>query len=111
MRVPGILTAPQVRNDNCAEKDLRVTERTTVRLITFTHPFNLDSLVAPLEAGTYRLVVDEEVIEGLSFKAYRKIATHLEIPAISIQAVRRQSLKVSSAEIASALRNDTLPLG
>lgn len=83
-----------------------VTERTTVRLITFRHPFNLESLVAPLDAGTYRLVVDEELIEGLSFTAYRKVATHLEIPAISVEAVRRQSLKVSSDEIASALRID-----
>jgi len=52
------------------------------------------------------LVVDEELIEGLSFTAYRKVATHLEIPAISVEAVRRQSLKVSSDEIASALRID-----
>ena len=86
-------------------------ERTTVRLITFTRPFNIEALVAPLEAGTYRLVVDEELIQGLNFNAYRKVATHLEIPAIAIQPVERQSVKVSPDEIASALRNDTQPLG
>lgn len=88
-----------------------MTERTTVRLITFTRPFNLGSLVTPLEAGTYRLIVDEELIQGVSFTAYRKVATHLEIPAIAIQPVKRQSIKVSSDEIATALRDDASPMG
>lgn len=81
-------------------------ERTTNSEITFAHPFVLSSLVAPLDAGTYRLVVDEELIEGLSFSAYRRVATHLEIPAISVQTVKRQFLQVSSAEIEAALRKD-----
>lgn len=81
-------------------------ERTTNSEITFAHPFALSSLVAPLQAGTYRLVVDEELIEGLSFPAYRRVATHLEIPAISVEAGTRQFLQVTAAEIESALRND-----
>ncbi|CUX46346.1 hypothetical protein [Agrobacterium deltaense] len=81
-------------------------ERTTNSEITFAHPFVLSSLVAPLDAGTYRLVVDEELIEGLSFSAYRRVATHLEIPAISAKTVKRQFLQVSSAEIDDALRKD-----
>jgi hypothetical protein len=59
-----------------------------------------------LDAGTYRLVVDEELIEGLSFTAYRRVATHLEIPAISVAMARRQFLQVSSAEIDEALARD-----
>lgn len=81
-------------------------EKTTIREITFAHPFVLSSLVAPLQAGTYRLVVDEELLEGLSFSAYRRVATHLEIPAISVEAGKRQFLQVSAAEIESVLRND-----
>ncbi|MFK3854622.1 hypothetical protein [Agrobacterium pusense] len=81
-------------------------ERTTISEITFAHAFVLSSLVAPLDAGTYRLVVDEELIEGLSFTAYRRVATHLEIPAISAQTVKRQFLQVSSAEIDDAIRKD-----
>ncbi|MDR6759706.1 hypothetical protein J2Y48_005024 [Mycoplana sp. BE70] len=83
-----------------------MTVRTTNSEITFAHPFVLSNLVAPLQAGTYRLVVDEELIEGLSLAAYRRVATHLEIPAISVEAGTRQFLPVSAAEIASALRND-----
>ena len=81
-------------------------ERTTTSEITFAHPFALSSLVVPLQAGTYRLVVDEELIEGISYVAYRRVAAHLEIPAISVEAGTRQFLQVSADEIASALRND-----
>jgi len=81
-------------------------ERTTETQITFEHPFILDGLVAPLQAGTYRLVVDEELIEGLSFSAYRRVGTHLEIPAISAVTATRQFLQVTAAEIESALLRD-----
>ncbi|MDR6759759.1 hypothetical protein J2Y48_005077 [Mycoplana sp. BE70] len=87
-------------------------ERTTETQITFEHPFVLGCLVAPLQAGTYRLVVDEELIEGLSFSAYRRVATHLEIPAISTVTATRQFLRVSAAEIESALLKDAgIPTG
>lgn len=84
----------------------KMTERTTETEITFTHAFRLESLSEPLEAGTYRLVVDEELIEGLSFTAYRRVATHLEIPAISVAMARRQFLQVSPSEIDEALARD-----
>ena len=44
-----------------------MTERTIETEITFTHPFELSSFVKPFEAGTYRLIIDEEEIEGLSY--------------------------------------------
>lgn len=81
-------------------------ERTTESEVTFAHPFTLDSLVQPLDAGTYRLVVDEELIEGLSFPAYRRTGTHLEIPAMSIATGKRQFLQVTKSEIDAALRRD-----
>ena len=81
-------------------------ERTTYSEITFENSFSISGLVVPLEAGTYRLVVDEELVEGLSFCSYQPVATHLEIPAISAQTVKRQFLQVSAAEIEEALQKD-----
>ncbi|OAE43813.1 hypothetical protein [Agrobacterium tumefaciens] len=81
-------------------------ERKTYSEITFANPFVLEGLVRPLEAGTYRLVVDEQLIEGLSFPSYQPVATHLEIPSISAQLVTRQFLQVSAGEIEEALRKD-----
>jgi len=81
-------------------------ERTTETEITFTHPFVLSSLIVPLEAGTYRLIVDEEEIEGLSFSAFRRTSTQLEIPSVTTAIGTRQRLRVTSQEIETALAKD-----
>jgi len=83
-----------------------MTERTTESEVTFSHPFILSSLFMPLDAGIYRLVVDEELIEGLSFPAYRRTGTHLEIPAIGAKMGSRQFLQVQPEEIEAALHKD-----
>lgn len=80
--------------------------RTTETEITFNRPFQIESLVEPQEAGTYRLIVDEELISGLSFSAYKRVATHLEIPCVSASNVVRQRLQVSYNEIYRALAMD-----
>lgn len=81
-------------------------EKTTEKLIDFNHPFSIGALVTPLEAGTYRLTVDEELIEGLSFPAYRTVASHLEIPAVGHSLGRSQYLQVTVDEIEEALKAD-----
>ena len=81
-------------------------ERTTASEITFSHPFILGSLIVPLDAGTYRLIVDEELIEGLSFPAYRRTGTHLEIPAVGVEIGTRQLLQVPRQELEAAMQRD-----
>lgn len=55
--------------------DLRTT-RSTVR---FTHPFLLPGYEEDLPAGDYEVIVEEEPLQGLSFAAYRRIASYLLI--------------------------------
>jgi len=83
-----------------------MTERTPASEITFSHPFILGSLIVPLDAGTYRLIVDEELIEGLSFPAYRRTGTHLEIPAVGVEIGTRQLLQVPLQELEAAMQRD-----
>jgi len=83
-----------------------MTERTTESEITFSHPFVLSSLVRPFDPGTYRLLVDEGLIEGLSFAAYKRTGTHLEIPALGIDIGTRQLLLVHPHELEAALHKD-----
>jgi hypothetical protein len=83
-----------------------MTTRTTESEITFSRPFVLSSLVMPLDPGTYRLVVDEELIEGLSFPAYRRTGTHLEIPAVGIDIGSRQLLQVYPQELEAQMHKD-----
>lgn len=66
----------------------------------------LGPLVVPLDAGTYRLLVDEELIEGLLFPAYRRTATHLEIPAVGINIGTRQLLQVDLRDVEAAIKKD-----
>jgi hypothetical protein len=52
-----------------------MTVRTTRTTVTFRHPFSLKGADGPLPAGDYRVLTDEELIDGLSFLAYRRVAT------------------------------------
>nr|WP_299938300.1 hypothetical protein [uncultured Nitratireductor sp.] len=85
-----------------------MTVRTTDTKVTFRQPFMLSSLDVRQPAGTYRLVIDEEEIFGLSFLAYRRTATMLHIPAISIKSSRHQVVEVDPEELAAALDADAL---
>jgi hypothetical protein len=83
-----------------------MTERITASDVTFAHPFVLGSVVQPYDAGTYRLLVEEEQIEELSFVAYRRTSSRLEIPAISVRTGIRQSIQVDPQELEAALLRD-----
>jgi hypothetical protein len=64
--------------------------RTTRETVTFDRPFLLTAVDEVQPAGTYTVEVDEELIEGLSFLAYRRVATTIYLPLRhgSVQAVR-----------------------
>ncbi len=83
-----------------------MSDRTTETTVTFKRPFTLPSVDAPQPAGTYRLVTDEEEILGLSFLAFRRTATMLHTPAISISGRPDQVVSVTSTELAAALEAD-----
>jgi hypothetical protein len=80
--------------------------RTRETTITFDHPFQLSDADGVLPAGTYRIVVDEEPILGLSFIAYRRVATMLHTPALAAPQGRNERLSVNAAELDAALLKD-----
>ena len=49
--------------------------RTKRRTLTFSRAFKLESVERSFPAGAYELVMDEELIEGLSFPVYRRVAS------------------------------------
>ncbi|CCB66513.1 hypothetical protein [Hyphomicrobium sp. MC1] len=53
-------------------------ERTMRKLVTFQRPFLLPGFEEPLGPGTYTVDTTEELIEGLSFVAYRRVSTTIE---------------------------------
>ena len=60
-----------------------MTTRTTTKSVTFHRPFYLKGIDRLLPPADYRVVTDEEVIDGLSFAAYRRVSTVIFVPAES----------------------------
>ena len=80
--------------------------RTTLSSVTFTRPFTLSSVEGVQPAGTYRLVTEEEPLEGLSFAAYRRTATLLHLPAAPTPGQTRQVVPVDPDELSAVLAVD-----
>ena len=51
--------------------------RTARSIVSFAHPFRLAGYEDDLPAGDYQVDADEELLEGLSFEAYRRTGTYL----------------------------------
>jgi hypothetical protein len=82
--------------------------RTSRKTVTFGHPFSLVGVERSLPAGSYDVVTDEELIEGLSFPAYRRLATMMLVPARSGRASSVEMLTVDPLDLAAAQERDQL---
>ena len=58
-----------------------MTVRTSHKTVTFTQPFSLSALDEVQAAGTYTVETEEESLPGLSFPAWRRIATLIFLPS------------------------------
>ena len=56
-----------------------MSSRTTTSHVTFLHPFVMGGYPDELPAGTYEVTAEDEILQSLSFSAYRRTATHLLI--------------------------------
>jgi hypothetical protein len=85
--------------------------RSTTATVTFAHPFSLSGMDDVLPAGTYTVETEEELVEGLSFPAYRRLSTVLLLPGAAGSSIRFQALDVDPSELEEALRRDALADG
>jgi hypothetical protein len=60
-----------------------------------------------LPPGSYKVITDEEMIEGLWFAAFRRVATLIEVPAEVGRAT--QLISVGSVDLSDAQRIDERP--
>jgi hypothetical protein len=81
-------------------------DRTTESIVTFRNTFSIGSAVIDEPAGGYRITKVEELIEGLSYPAFRTISMSIQIPAIGKSSLTTQFYNIGSEELYAALRND-----
>jgi hypothetical protein len=79
--------------------------RTLRTNVAFAKPFLLKGVDRVLPAGTYKVVTDEELIEGLSFLAYRRVATMIFVPA-QAQASATEMVSIDPMELQAAQEQD-----
>jgi len=69
----------------------------------FAHPFDLKGVDRTLPAGSYDIVSDDELIEGLSFPCYRRVATYIMAPAPHAS---MEMIPIAPLDLADAQRID-----
>jgi hypothetical protein len=80
--------------------------RTTHSIAHFAAPFVLGGLEGKLPAGDYDIDHDEELIDGMSWLAWRRVATFIHLPARTVKSPTSQLIAIDHAELETALRQD-----
>ena len=76
--------------------------------VTFKHPFRIKGIDRQLQAGAYEVVTDEEMIEGLSFPCFRRVATLIMVPGAPPQNSSIEMISISSVDLADAQQADAV---
>jgi hypothetical protein len=79
-----------------------MTVRTSRKSVTFTQPFSLSGIDEVQPAGTYTVVTDEELLPGLSFPAYRRVATLIVLRSRGVEEV----VSIDPLELQAAQERD-----
>ncbi|MDZ4368861.1 MAG: hypothetical protein U0987_17835 [Afipia sp.] len=85
-----------------------MTMRTRRETVIFKHPTRIKGIERLLPAGAYEVVTDEEMIEGLSFPSFRRIATMIMVPGAPPHHHSMEMLAISSIDLADAQHHDAV---
>jgi hypothetical protein len=87
-------------------RSVDMTTRTRRETVHFKHPFRIKGVDRLLPPGGYEIVTDEEMIEGLSFASFRRVATMIMVPGEPPHAASIEMVSIGSVDLADAQRND-----
>lgn len=73
-----------------------MTLRASERIVSFQHAFTLRAVDRRLPPGDYRVLSEEESIEGLSFLAFRNTSTSIELP-LNVDGIGRATLQSTAS--------------
>ena len=74
--------------------------------VTFSQPFSLADIDGIQPAGTYRVQTVDVSLDNLSFLAYRRVSTTIELPSVGTASLRRQVMTIDPLELEAALTRD-----
>jgi len=83
--------------------------RSSRSMVSFSHSFALPGYSGELPAGDYEILVEEELLQELSFVAYRRTATYLLAHGTGGQPGRIEMRKISETDLEAALGRDRAP--
>ena len=83
-----------------------MTVRSRRETITFRHPFRIKGVDRLLSAGAYEVITDEEMIEGLSFASFRRVATMIMVPAAAPHSSSMEMISINATDLIDARRID-----
>ena len=80
--------------------------RSTRSMVTFSNDFTIGDSQRELPAGTYEILVEEELLQGLSFEAYRRTATYLMVQGRGSHAGQTTMYMTTKDELEHAIACD-----
>jgi hypothetical protein len=83
-----------------------MTTRTRRETVHFNHPFRIQGVDRQLSSGDYEVITDEEMIEGLSFPCFRRVATMIMVPGVSPRTSSIEMISITAVALSDAQRND-----
>jgi hypothetical protein len=83
-----------------------MTMRSRRETITFRHPFRIKGIDRQLSAGAYEVITDEEMIEGLSFASFRRVATMIMVPGAAPRTSSMEMISINAMDLTDAQRTD-----
>jgi len=83
-----------------------MTLRTRKNTVTFANPFTLGDFDEVLPPGIYDVEIDEELLEGLSFHAYRRTLTLIHLPSKPGKRELSRTLAIDPNDLDAALKRD-----
>jgi hypothetical protein len=87
-----------------------MTLRSRRETITFRRPFRIRGIDRQLPPGPYEVITDEEMIEGLSFASFRRVATMIMVPA-GTRGSAMEMVSIGSVDLSDAQRIDASAAG
>jgi hypothetical protein len=88
-----------------------MTIRSRRETITFRRPFRIRGIDRLLPPGAYEVITDEEMIEGLSFASFRRVATMIMVPAGTPRSSAMEMVSIGSVDLSDAQRIDASAAG